>query len=313
MSRDAAPRPGPPELACVVLSLGADKALVDAVRSLADQQPRPEIVVVNSGGGDAEGVLRPAGLDVPVITQLARATPGAVRNLGIRSTRAPYVAFLAADCLAEPDWVANRLRLHQKGERAVASIITNPYPKNPFATAVQLFFYFGRMKETPVRARKFYGVSYERTLFERFGLFREDLDRHEDGEFNRRISRDATIAWAPDVRTAHRHPTRFDGVLHYCFERGAGEVRARRRVYGRSSAALLVGRSLARVPRTLITILRTRPVGNLFLRLRAWPLVASAAFAYVGGTVAAFITMRSAQSAPLPPAPEDALLEADGG
>src|SRR5262249_39445175 len=95
--------PGGPEdasgqLACVVLSLENEPGLVDAVRSILAQRPTPEVVVVNSGGGDPASTLRAAGIDVPVIDVRRRLLPGAVRNLGIGATSAPVVAFLAADC-----------------------------------------------------------------------------------------------------------------------------------------------------------------------------------------------------------------------
>src|SRR5438270_13637868 len=91
-----------PELACVVLSLGNQPELPDAVRSLTGQQPRAEIVVVNSGGGDPRRALLAAGLDVPVISFAQRLFAGGARNVGIRATSARFVAFLAADCIAAP-------------------------------------------------------------------------------------------------------------------------------------------------------------------------------------------------------------------
>ena len=85
-----------PQLAVVVLALGAPLTAVDAVRSLIDQSPRVEVVVVNSGGGDMPSLLRRHGLEVPVIEHQQRLFVGAARNIGIKATRAPYVAFLAA-------------------------------------------------------------------------------------------------------------------------------------------------------------------------------------------------------------------------
>ncbi|HYH47235.1 MAG TPA: glycosyltransferase family A protein, partial [Thermoanaerobaculia bacterium] len=93
-----------PDLACVVLALGNPPELAAAVRSLLDQGEPMEVVVVNSAGGGAAATLAAAGLAVPVIERPERLLPGAARNLGIAATRAPFVAFLAADCWAEPGW-----------------------------------------------------------------------------------------------------------------------------------------------------------------------------------------------------------------
>ncbi len=168
------------ELACVVLSLRCTPGLVEAVRSLEEQSPRPEIVVVNSGGGDPAAMLRAAGLDVRVINRHDRLLPGAARNLGIAATRKRYVAFLAADCRAEPGWVAARLRAHRAGAKAVASAMTNAFPESLVASAAYLRLHWRRMPDTPSSERLLYSVSYERTLFERFGGFREDLREGED-------------------------------------------------------------------------------------------------------------------------------------
>ncbi len=40
------------------------------------------------------------------------------------------------------------------------------------------------MPDTPPSERLLYSVSYDRTLFERFGSFREDLREGEDTDFN---------------------------------------------------------------------------------------------------------------------------------
>ena len=55
-----------PELACAVLSYREEPFLVEAVRSLGEQDEPVEIVVVNSGGGDPAAQMATAGIDVPV-------------------------------------------------------------------------------------------------------------------------------------------------------------------------------------------------------------------------------------------------------
>src|SRR5438477_9948520 len=112
--------PGGIELACAVLSLGDEPGLMAAVTSLLEQDEPVELVIVNSGGNDPEGRLQAAGLDVRAVNRPEPLYPGAVRNLGIQTTRAPYVSFLAADCVALPGWAAGRLREHRAGAAMVA-------------------------------------------------------------------------------------------------------------------------------------------------------------------------------------------------
>jgi GT2 family glycosyltransferase len=220
------------ELACVVMSLRAEPGLAGAVESLLASESPPEIVVVDSGGGDARRVLAGAGLEVALVRRTERLYPGAVRNLGIRATKAPYVAFLAADCVAEPGWVEKRLSRHRAGAPVVASAVTNAYPENRAARASAMLLFHTRRPSAPPGERQLYGASYDRRLFDRFGAFREDLRKGEDTEFHRRLRGEVAIEWAPEVRTAHRHPTSVRALVRDQYARGRLAGRGRPRSEG---------------------------------------------------------------------------------
>ncbi|WP_421730842.1 glycosyltransferase [Brevundimonas sp.] len=208
-----------PEMAVVVMSVGAPKDLTRAIASLRSQKPRPEIVVVNSGGGDVRSRL-PAGCGGVVIVDHPEILwPGAARNRGLAATRAPYVAFLASDCVARPGWVAGRMAHHRAGSDAVASAVVNDAPRNLIAWASHLNTFPERLPHVPEDAALRYGVSYARKLFVAHGLFREDLRIGEDTEFHRRIGRRA-IVWAPEIRTAHRNPRKLRAFLLDQYQRG---------------------------------------------------------------------------------------------
>ena len=210
------------ELACVVIAFRNEPTLLDAVRSLLDQDPPPdELVVVNTGGGGAAKTLADAGLgDLKVVEEEEPAFAGRARNLGIKATKSRYVAFLAGDCLAEPGWVAGRLRRHWEGFACVGTPVTNAYPHSAVAEAAHLFNYWTRLPVTPVKWRAPYGASYDRELFRRYGLFREDLRAGEDTDLNNRLFEAYTFAWAADVRTAHRHVRTLPGLVVDQFRRG---------------------------------------------------------------------------------------------
>lgn len=222
----------PPDLACVVLALGNPPELRAAVRSLLDQGEPVEVVVVNSGGGDARASLARDGADVQVVETPGRLLPGAARNLGIAATRAPFVAFLAADCLAEPGWAAARLRAHRAGAQAVASAVTNPFRRDLAAWASYIALFSRRMPGTPAGEALLYGVSYARGLFAACGTFREDLRGGEDTDFHNRLREHTVIAWEPAVRTAHRHPRRLTELLRDQYRRGARSAAAWRKLQG---------------------------------------------------------------------------------
>lgn len=212
-------------LACIVLSAGTEAGLVAAVQSLLSQSEPVETVVVNSAGGGPRERLRNAGIDVPVIDHARPLFAGAVRNIGIEATRARYVSFLAADCLAAPGWAAGRLRAHRAGAAAVAGVLTNAYPTSVAAQTFALLLHYRMSPLVPGNERLFYGLSYDRALFERFGTFREDLRAGEDTEFNARFADVVPVTFAPDVSTAHRNPRAVRELLCDAYRRG------RRRAY----------------------------------------------------------------------------------
>lgn len=272
-------------LACAVLSYRNETFLANAVRSVLHQEVPVEVVVVNSGGGDPQGQLRAAGLDVPVHSVRHRLYPGAVRNLGIELTRAPYMAFLAADCLAASGWAAARLREHHAGAAAVASAMTNADPESTAAWAGLLLLHNRRLAATRPGQRLFYSMSYERRLFDRLGRFREDLRAGEDTEFNARIPAHERTVFAVDAITAHRFPTGAGAMLREAFRRGqlqaatqgAIEDRGPQRVRVLLRAPWSVGRSIiiaARSPRPE----RARLVRSL-------PLVVAGSLAYSAGAL----------------------------
>ncbi|MGQ0640928.1 MAG: glycosyltransferase family 2 protein [Gemmatimonadaceae bacterium] len=273
------------ELACAVLSYRDEPFLVDAVRSVLDQGIPIEVVVVNSGGGDPTARLTSAGLCVPVHSFTDRLYPGAVRNVGIDKTRARYIAFLAADCLATPGWAAARLREHPAGARAVASPPTNAYPQSSIAWASLLLMHNRRLAVTRPSQRLLYSLSYDRSLFDRFGRFREDLRAGEDTEFNARFREHTRTVLAPDAITAHRYPVELGTMIRDAFRRGRLQARMQGAIEGRGPRNVIVAlRGPLSVARSLVISARS-PWPERGTLLRAWPLVIAGGVAYTAGAL----------------------------
>jgi peptidoglycan/xylan/chitin deacetylase (PgdA/CDA1 family)/glycosyltransferase involved in cell wall biosynthesis len=286
------------KLACVVMSLHDEPGLIASVQSLLDQPEDVEIVVVNTGGGDPAASLVAAGIDVPVINHQERLYPGAVRNIGIENTTAPYVAFLEADCLALPGWAAARLREHKAGACAVGSSMTNAYPDSVCAWAGLLLLDHRRMHVTPEHRRLNYGLSLDRGLFERYGAFREDLRAAEDTEFRERLAGDVRIAWASDVVSAHRYPTKMRELIRDTFRRGRLQAAMIGMIRGDSPRSLRIAfwGSVGSV-HALRVVLRTRGAERRRL-LRAWPLVLPASVAFSAGALTARLRPYDGERAP---------------
>lgn len=279
--------PGVPELAVAVIAFRSQPGLADAVASLVEQDLPVEVVLVNSGGGDPGAALRTRGLDVPVVHREEPLRVGAARNLGIEATRAPYLAFLAADCLAEPGWVRGRLTAHRAGALCVATAMTNAHPDRPSAWASYALQHHTRMPGYPPEYATRTGSSYARTIFEHFGRFREDLDAAEDTELNARFAGLVEIAWAPAVRTAHRYPESAGALLRDQYRRGRRTVTTRGAVYGRHEPWRTAARALQTAPYAWERAWRAAGPDERRGLGTALPLVLPAAVAYALGAITA--------------------------
>ncbi|WP_217572167.1 glycosyltransferase family 2 protein [Mesorhizobium sp. GbtcB19] len=209
-----------PDIAVVVIGFRAPAELAAAVRSVLDQNIPLEIVVVNSGGGNAKALLTDGGIDVRVIDVEERLFAGAARNRGIAATKAPFIAFLADDCLACPQWAEIRVLRHRDGAAAVASAIVNSHPRKLVACAAYLVTYMRRLPGLPAEKAQRYGVSFDRKLFDRYGLFDERMISGEDTEFMARLPEALRPVWEPRVLTVHRNETRLLALLADQYGRG---------------------------------------------------------------------------------------------
>jgi len=246
-------------------------------------------------------VLRDAGLDVTVIDHEEVLWPGAARNVGIKATRAPLVAFLAADCLAEPGWVRERLAAHRGGARAVAGCVTQVEPRKLASIAFHILMYARRMPGTPPGQRLHYSLSYDRNLFERYGLFSEDLRSGEDTDFNSRLRSDVAVTWAGDVRTAHRHPTGVVALLRDMWRRGNRMAKFLEH-RGQASRWRVAWYSLRRLPFVLrLAAISSDPAERRRMWL-AWPLTPLASLSYALGAATAGTPVPLRPNAPRPKA-----------
>ncbi len=145
---------------------------------------------------------------------------GAARNIGIAETAAPSSVFSRTTAWPARGWAEARIRRHLAGAATVSSAVANSHPRNAIAA---------RRPSRPVRAPTSrpsaelalrYGVSFDRRLFEEYGLFDESMRVAEDTEFLKRLPRELEPVWEPEVRTIHRNETRLHGLLLDQYRRG---------------------------------------------------------------------------------------------
>lgn len=297
-----------PEIAVVVLSMGAPPVLVGAVRSILDQGIAAEIVVVNSAGGDAAALLARHGIDVPVIERAERLFAGGARNLGIAATKAPYVAFLADDCLAAPGWLAHRLRLHKAGRKMVASAMLHDKPKSRIAWAHHLLLFVRRLPGLPPRHAVKYGVSFAREVLEDYGPYDASLRVGEDTNFLDRLPKPLKPVWAPSVVTLHRNCDRIVPLLWDMLRRGHRYALSRRLT--RSQSIVKTLKDIARHHRTIYRMAEAGLKRRRRLVKRVKPLIGLGTTCKLLGAASAIFTPRPKLKPRVAPAGRRAKAEA---
>jgi glycosyltransferase involved in cell wall biosynthesis len=111
------------DVAVVIPVRDGEAHLAEALSSVLSQDLAPvEILVVDDGSTDRSAeVARAAGPRIEVLSTPPRGA-GAARNLGVASTRAPWIAFLDADDVWEPAKLSRQTRALAATPGAVACI-----------------------------------------------------------------------------------------------------------------------------------------------------------------------------------------------
>ncbi|MDP8930563.1 MAG: glycosyltransferase [Actinomycetota bacterium] len=207
--------------------------IVDSVRSVVSQDAPEafEVIVVTSGGDDSAALVRERFPTLPLVESPVRLLPGGARNAGVERAAGEFVAFLAADCLAEPGWVAARLARHREGYLAVASAVIAA-GHGPAAQASVLVLFPSRLDGRPAGVvvqpdAAAHGLSYAASLLAELGPFDDRLRIGEDTAMARRLGDQGIDIWfEPAVRTAHVTPRGTVALLRDQYRRGVRAARA---------------------------------------------------------------------------------------
>ena len=220
-------------LSVVVLAYRNRATVARAVTSLVVQRcAEPfEVVVVASGGDGSADVVREQFPAVTVVDSTERLLPGGARNAGVHAALGELVAFLAADSIATPGWVAARLAAHRAGYQAVGCALTPGPPVTAAAWAIHFDMVCRRLPGRPAGVvapddPAAHGLSYSRELLARLGPFDDEVLIGEDTETARRIGELGVEIWfAPDAVTAHGGPRTVAGMVREARRRAAAYSR----------------------------------------------------------------------------------------
>ncbi len=219
----------------VVVAVFNGEATIEAcLASLLSQthlSHAPEIIVVDNGSTDRTSDVLRRFQSVRVLRETRRGS-AAARNTGIRAATSPVVAFIDADAVAEPAWLAALL----VGLRDPSvGIVGGPILAPEGATRIERF---GERIHDQRRAIEHHRPPYvaagnwasPRAVLLDAGLFDETLLRSQDVDLAWRIHRrGARIVYAPSAVVRHRNERTLRGLVHEGYLHGRHGVTVGRR------------------------------------------------------------------------------------
>ena len=200
------PAPAPVVSVVIPATRGAAATLGATLEALAAQQLDGDFEVIFVDDGAPEGaraVAQRSALAPRVVTRDAPG-PGAARNKGAQTARAPLLAFTDADCAPSPRWLAEGVRALAEADLVQGRVLPAPgVPVGPWDRTLAVVSEYGLYETANLFVR--------RDWFERVGGFVDWLD---DRLEPRPFGEDAVFAWKAK-RAGARSAFAPDALVHH--------------------------------------------------------------------------------------------------
>jgi glycosyltransferase involved in cell wall biosynthesis len=295
-------RPVPPLVSVVIPCRNEEAYIARCLDSvLASDYPGERLEVLVADGRSSDGtrpiLVRYAALH-PTIVLLdnSRGTTPAGLNVAIRVASGDIVIRMDAHALYPPDYISRLVAgLQESGADNVGGVlVTVPADDSPTAQAIAVglshrfgvgnaYFRTGTSERREVDTVPF--GCYRREVFDRIGMFDEELIRNQDDEFNfRLITRGGRVLLLPDVLCRYFARRSFRQLARMYYQYG----------YFKPLVARKVGRVMTvrqLIPAALVGCLSSSAA------IALWIPAARYLFALVAGTYALLVVFFAARAA----------------
>ena len=212
-----------PRLSVIIPAYRSDATLPRVLAALRPQLTSDiEVLVIDSSGLEHAARLERDQPWLRIVALADRVFPGKARNLGAGAARGARLAFLDADSLPSPSWLARLEAPLGAGGVAVAGAIHNGTPRHAVGTASYLLEF---SEWTPGRrGAPMHGATcnllVERKAFEAAGGFCEDVWPGEDTILTIPWGRSRRLLFAPDAAVFHLNRTSLYELIRHQFRLG---------------------------------------------------------------------------------------------
>ncbi|MCB8924443.1 MAG: glycosyltransferase [Ardenticatenaceae bacterium] len=184
--------------------------ILDSVIEKIIQQPQyeavGEILIV---GKDDQHLLKT--VDAPKVQLIETPKPvnaAKARNIGIQHAKHELLLFLDSDCLPEPTWLDEHLRLQAQGHPVVGGGVL-PEGTNYWSLSYNLTLFhefFSTNAEGEKRYLPTLNLSVQKKVIDEVGLLNEELSRGQDIEWTTRMKEAGFMPYfAPQAVILHQH------------------------------------------------------------------------------------------------------------
>ena len=190
-----------------------------------------EVIVVNSHNSDTV-VEVSARFNARVVRGDGSNTAGSARNIGARAANSELLAFIDADCCAEPLWLASLYTPLLNDMIAVGGPVLNQRMFSPVASMDNLMQLVDQAPGRPAgRARELPGSNFaiHKHAFDTTGGFPENISCGEDTLFTQRVSVNwpDQVYFIPSMRIRHPGRTSLNAFLEHQKQQGFSRGRFR--------------------------------------------------------------------------------------
>lgn len=211
----------------IIPAFRAAEKLPRALASLEKQEGAFafEVIVVNSGGQPFAYEPREGTFELRLLDFKERLWPGRARNQGLGAARGPIIAFMPADAIGVPGWLASRLAAHAAGADLVGGSILNGTPRHPIGTAEYLLEYSALMPSRDLLAEQQipHAVSFKRAVLDRVGPYPEESTTGEDTIFSRScVEAGLRVTYEPRAALLHEGSRSLIALLAHAHAHGRG-------------------------------------------------------------------------------------------